>query len=98
MPDGYHPDPHYIEYVRPGGTGAGSDDHKVPYTYDSLRQLLEQAGFRVKLLEWFDENGRFHFEKWDAAMGFIERSTRFDERNTENPTAYTSLIVDAFKP
>lgn len=98
VPDGYHPDPDYIEYVRPGGTGAGSDDHRVLYTHETLRRLLEQAGFRVKFLEWFDENGRFHFEEWDTTTGFIERSTRFDDRNSENPTAYTSLIIDAFKP
>jgi predicted SAM-dependent methyltransferase len=50
------------------------------------------------LLEYFDEQGEFHHEEWNAEEGFIKRSTRFDPRNTTNPTAYTSLIVDARKP
>jgi predicted SAM-dependent methyltransferase len=98
VPDGLHPDKSYIEYVRPGGTGAGSDDHKVLYTYKTLSALLEEAGFEARLLEWFDEEGRFHVQDWDSADGFICRSTRFDERNRVNPTAYTSIIADAIKP
>ena len=42
VPDGFHPEPGYIEYVRPGGTGIGADDHKVLYNYQSLRKLLEK--------------------------------------------------------
>ena len=33
VPDGWHPDKDYIDYVKPGGWGAGSDDHHVLYTY-----------------------------------------------------------------
>lgn len=98
VPDGLHPDPAYIEYVRPGGTGAGSDDHKVLYTHASLAHLLKRAGFRVEKLEWFDEEGKFHYREWSPEDGYIARSTRFDERNALNPTAYTSLILDAHKP
>jgi len=97
VPDGLHTDKDYIDYVKPGGYGAGSDDHKVLYTYRSLTKLLEDAGFRVTLLEWFDEDGQFQFRDWDPAMGHISRSTRFDDRNKSNPTAYTSLIADAVK-
>jgi predicted SAM-dependent methyltransferase len=98
VPDGLHPDPAYIEYVRPGGSGAGSDDHKVLYTHRSLSALLQQAGFQVRLLEWFDERGQFHLSDWDPAAGPVSRSSRFDERNVRNPTAYTSLIADAVRP
>jgi predicted SAM-dependent methyltransferase len=97
VPDGLHPDKKYIEEVRPGGHGEGSDDHKVLYTYRSLRTLLESAGFRVNLLEWFDVNGEFQYREWDPSLGFVARSTRFDERNATNPTAYTSIIADAVK-
>lgn len=97
VPDGLHPDPAYIEYVRPGGTGVGSDDHKVFYCFATLSELLESAGFEVRLLEWFDENGVFHFSDWSPVDGMIVRSTRYDERNRANPTAYTSLIVDGIK-
>ncbi len=97
VPDGLHPAKEYVESVKPGGHGAGSDDHKVLYTNESLVRLLEGAGFRTALLEWFDESGRFHFQEWDPAMGHVLRSTRFDDRNRTNPTAYTSLIADARK-
>jgi predicted SAM-dependent methyltransferase len=98
VPDGLHPDPSYIEYVRPGGSGPGSDDHKVLYNYETLSCLLLSAGFKIRLLEWFDEHGNFHHEEWDVRDGFVVRSTRFDQRNKINKTAYTSLIIDAQKP
>lgn len=98
VPDGFHSDADYLAQVRPGGYGPGADDHKVLYDYRTLSALLEKAGFKVRLLEWFDEQGAFHHEAWNADEGMIRRSTRFDARNQENPTTYTSLIVDAIKP
>ena len=41
------------------------------------------------------ESGAFHRVDWDSRDGHVARSTRFDERNRDNPTAYTSLIIDA---
>ena len=96
VPDGLHPDPKYIDHVKPGG--AGGEDHQVLYTYRTLLELLEAAGFEVRLLEWFDEEGQFHFREWDPDDGFVCRSTRYDERNAQDPTAYTSIIADAIKP
>ena len=98
VPDGFHPDTEYISQVRPGGYGPGADDHKVLYNYRSLAAMLEKAGYKVKLLEWFDEQAVFHKENWDVSDGLIMRSTRFDQRNKVNQTAYTSLIIDATKP
>jgi predicted SAM-dependent methyltransferase len=98
VPDGLHPDRDYIDWVKPGGNGPGSDDHKVLYNYRSLKKLFEeQAGFNVKLLEYFDEQGQFHCEDWDPADGKIVRSQRFDERNAGGSLKYTSLILDAVK-
>jgi len=98
VPDGFHSDLKYIDDVKPGGKGAGSDDHKVLYNYKTLSECLSKAGFKIKLLEWFDEDGEFHFENWSESDGLITRSTRFDQRNKFNPTQYTSLIIDAIKP
>jgi predicted SAM-dependent methyltransferase len=98
VPDGFHPDPNYIEWVRVGGSGAGADDHKVLYTRDTFRRLFEQAGFDVELLEYFDSAGVFHAVEWDPAAGKIFRSRRFDERNQNGQLNYTSLILDARKP
>ena len=98
VPDGFHPDADYIAQVKPGGYGPGADDHKVLYNYQTLSVELESAGYQIKLLEWFDERGNFHYEEWNTENGMIRRSTRFDPRNRINFTAYTSLIIDAIKP
>ncbi len=98
VPDGLHPDPAYVDYVRPGGPGAGSDDHKVLYTFRSLGELFSAAGFEVHLLEYFDEAGQFHRQPWDLAEGFIQRSAEHDDRNADGRLAYTSIILDARKP
>ena len=98
VPDGYNPNPQYIRMVRPGGTGIGSDDHHVLYNFQTLSRMLNAAGFIVTLLEYHDARGQFHVTPWEATDGFIERSARFDPRNTVDHLKYTSLIVDAVKP
>jgi predicted SAM-dependent methyltransferase len=98
VPDGLHPDAAYREWVRPGGSGPGADDHRVLYTHESLSRMLTTAGFTVELLEYFDAGGQFHAVDWDPAAGMIHRSRRFDSRNAGGRLAYTSLIVDARKP
>lgn len=97
VPDGYHPDKSYIDYVKPGGFGSGSDDHKVLYNHKTLKDLFVSVGFEGRLLEYWDEYGKFHFEDWDPLDGLIHRSKRFDKRNSENKLVYTSIILDAIK-
>ena len=97
VPDGLHPSPEYIDRVKPGGSGAGADDHKVLYDYNSFSKVFSSAGFKVELLEYFDEHGEFHFIDWDYEVGMIERSYRFDERNSGGSLTYTSIIIDAWK-
>lgn len=98
IPDGFHPKTEYIDHVKPGGIGIGADDHKILYTYQILTSSLYKAGFRVNLLEYFDENGKFHDSPWKPEDGFIKRSKNFDARNINGELNYTSLIVDAIKP
>ncbi|MCJ7805521.1 methyltransferase domain-containing protein [Patescibacteria group bacterium] len=97
VPDGFFPNERYMDWVKPGGTGAGAKDHKVLYTYQTFSQLFKSVGFEIKLLEYFDENGRFHLNKWSSEDGPIHRSKRFDERNKGNAFIYTSIILDARK-
>lgn len=97
VPDGFHPNPSYIEHVKPGGIGPGADDHKILYTYKSMSAILEQAGYKVELVEYFDENGTFHQNSWNKEDGFIHRSLKNDRRNTDGKPNYTSLIVDGIK-
>lgn len=97
VPDGFHVDPKYIDYVKPGGSGNGADDHKILYNYKTFTTLLEECGFQVKLLEYFDENQVFHQNEWTSDHGNVRRSLHNDERNTGGKPNYTSLIIDAIK-
>jgi predicted SAM-dependent methyltransferase len=100
VPDGLHPSPEYIDWVKPGGASPGqlANDHQVLYTYRTLGPVFESAGFRVRLYEYYDEAGQFHFSDWDPADGTIRRSRRFDRRNRGGKLAFTSIILDALKP
>lgn len=98
VPDGYFPNEEYLAYVRPGGHGAGADDHKVLWTKDTLAPLLARAGFEVRLLEYWDEAGQFHARDWSPEDGPILRSKRTDPRNQDGVLRYTSLMVDGIKP
>jgi predicted SAM-dependent methyltransferase len=98
VPDGYHPDKSYIDFVKPGGKGQGADDHKQLFTYKILKESLEKVGFKTDLLEYWDENGEFHFKDWSDEAGKVMRSKRYDWRNTDNKLNYTSIIIDAIKP
>jgi predicted SAM-dependent methyltransferase len=98
VPDGYHPDPGYIDQVKPGGSGSGADDHQMLYTYQTFCDLFVNAGFGVRLYEYFDRDGGFQYSDWNPSEGMIRRSKRFDDRNAAGPLVYTSIILDAIKP
>jgi len=97
VPDGFHPDQDYIDYVKPGGHGYGADDHKILYTYKSFSALFSDCGFNVEALEYFDEHGQFHSKNWAIEDGYIYRSIRYDDRNKDGEPNYTSLILDVTK-
>jgi predicted SAM-dependent methyltransferase len=94
VPDGFHTDSKYIEEVKIGGTGYGSNDHKQLFTYQSLGKLFEQAGFQSFPVEYWDENGVFHAGYQDDDKGLIRRSMLHDARNKDGKPNYTSLIMD----
>jgi predicted SAM-dependent methyltransferase len=97
VPDGLHPNPQYRESVRPGGSGPGADDHRLLYDYHTFSAIFATCGFRVELLEYFDETGVFIYRPWDASDGMIHRSSRHDERNADGTLCYTSIVLDALK-
>jgi len=98
VPDGFHPDPAYIDSVKPGGSGRGSLDHKVLYTHESLAMIFSSAGYETRLLEYFDRDGKFHKTEWNTEDGMISRSLLNDKRNVDGKPVYTSIILDAIKP
>lgn len=101
VPDSLLPDEEYQRGVQVGGPGPADHpaaSHKVVYDYRTLPPVFARAGFAVRLLEWWDEDGVFHVEPWDEREGFIYRSARFDHRNADGEFGFTSLIIDAVKP
>ncbi len=101
VPDGLFPNENYQRIVQAGGPGPvdhPAASHKVVYSYRTLAPVFKHAGFRVRLLEWWDNDGRFHAEPWDEREGFVYRSLRFDHRNREGNLGFTSLLLDAVKP
>ena len=101
VPDGLFPNEEYQRVVQVGGPGPADHpaaSHKVLYDYRTLPPVFLAAGFRVQMLEWWDERGVFHAEEWDEREGFVYRSARFDHRNRDGALGFTSLIIDAIKP
>lgn len=99
VPDGYFQDDAYQAIVQVGGPGPTDHpaaSHKIVYTHETLQQLFKEAGFQVRLLEYFDQDGIFHQADWDGADGVIFRSKRYDPRNAEQ-MRFPSLILDAYK-
>jgi len=97
VPDGFFPSQEYLDWVKPGGIGPGADDHKQLYNHITLTQQLEEAGFEVTLLEYWDQQGQFHKNPWDNTLGYISRSAENDHRNKNGELKMTTLIVDAKK-
>jgi len=98
VPDGFHTDSAYIENVKPGGTGEGSEDHKHLFNYQIMSNLLVEKNFKVNLIEYWDESGKFHsIYQNDDGLGYIQRCLINDWRNKNGKPNYTSLIIDAIK-
>lgn len=95
VPDGYRRDPAYVAEASPP-----KDGHQVLFNVDSLTRLLEDVGFSVTPLEYFDQTEQFQARPWDESEGLIARSVRFDRQQDfrRGDLYYTSLIVDARKP
>ncbi len=100
VPDKNFPDAEYQKMVQVGGPGPQDHpaaDHKIVYDYLLFCDVFQSAGFLVDLLEYCDEQGRFHFNYWDPADGVIYRSLRSDHRNQNGKLGFVSLILDAKK-
>lgn len=95
VPDGFHPNDEYINYVKPGGNGPG--EHKILFNYKSLSKIFTDVGFKQKFIEYWDEEGNFHSIYADDEKGVIFRSFKNDFRNLDGKPNYTSLIIDYFK-
>jgi predicted SAM-dependent methyltransferase len=95
VPDGNRKDAVYHADVAPP-----ADGHKMLFDLKSLSALLEEIGFVVKALEYFDEKDEFRAIEWKSEEGHIRRSVRYDRQENfrRGNLFFTSLIVDALKP
>jgi predicted SAM-dependent methyltransferase len=102
VPDGYHPDPGYLAQVGIAGKGPDAEDHKQLLNADSLRRLLEDAGFTARQLEGYRADGHLLLSEFDGRDGFIQRS-RGNPENMRGVAGWdfvdanTSLIMDGVK-
>jgi predicted SAM-dependent methyltransferase len=101
VPDANFPNPEYQNLVKIGGPGPidhPAASHKIVYDYRLFADVFASAGFEVDLLEYCDEQGRFHYNQWSFSEGPIYRSLLLDRRNREGKIGFVSLILDARKP
>ena len=101
VPDANFRDDAYQCTVQVGGPGPADHpaaDHKIVYDYRLFTDVFTSAGFAVDLLEYCDDQGRFHYRQWETATGPIYRSLLLDHRNRNGAIGFVSLILDARKP
>ncbi|GAB7081075.1 class I SAM-dependent methyltransferase [Megalodesulfovibrio paquesii] len=72
VPDAYHPSRYYYNQVKPGGKET-PDEHKLFFDYELVTELAATSGFRIDLIEYFDENGQFHKKPFSEEAGMILR-------------------------
>lgn len=100
VPDGFFQNEIYQNIVKVGGPGPVDHpaySHKVVYDYKKLCDVFESAGFEVHLIEYFDEEGVFHYRESNDEDGVIFRSKKHDPRNQGESMVFPSLIIDAIK-
>lgn len=100
VPDEFFPDKEYQKLIQVGGPGPKDHicaSHKIVYNYKTITKMFESAGFTVRLLEYFDEQGQFHINEWTGEKGVIFRSKKYDPRNQGDKIVFASLIIDAIK-
>lgn len=96
VPDEYNPDKNYYEYARPGGSGDGADDHKIFWNYTKMSKLFTEHGFKVELIEYYDEQGNFKGVDFEYEPRGVIRRSKIKKYQSEIAN-YSSLIIDAVK-
>ena len=100
VPDANFQNEGYQRIVQAGGPGPldhPAADHKIVYEYRRFSDIFARAGFETDLLEYCDEQGRFHYRQWSPKDGPVYRSLLSDPRNRDGELSFVSLILDARK-
>jgi hypothetical protein len=94
VPDGFHTNPEYINFVKPNGNGPGCEDHKLLWNIDLMNSIASEFNFRITKLEYFDKAGKFTTTDFNDTNGHIYRSYKKLLNTKDIPSSYSSLIVD----
>jgi predicted SAM-dependent methyltransferase len=100
VPDANFKNEFYQNIAKIGGPGQKdhpASTHKILYDYKALKNVFENVGFEIEILEYCDENGIFHYKYWNPDDGKINRSLKYDVRNAKD-LQMVSIIIDAKKP
>jgi predicted SAM-dependent methyltransferase len=94
VPDGNHPDPLYINEIYATSKRAG-EKQRILFDYQSLSECLRYVGFRIVLLEYWDERRVLHTAEWTFENGPVNRTAKLGK----SPGGFlnTSLVIDAVK-
>lgn len=92
VPDKNHPNPDYIDHVKPNGTGAGSDDHKSFWNFDEFNTMCISLGLQCTPMEYYDESRKLTMGDLNETDGVITRTAR--KKRTDHLSDYSSLIID----
>ena len=76
VPDAMHPSGYVRELTMPNGLEPGADDHRYFYSIFDMQEIANKAGYELSPLEYFDENGIFHYKEDNWDQGYILRSSR----------------------
>ena len=75
VPDAFHPSRYYYNLVKPGGWET-PEQHKLFFDYEMMTRVAEKSGYRIRLLEYFDEQGNFHQESYSLEDGAVQRCAK----------------------
>jgi predicted SAM-dependent methyltransferase len=93
VPDASHPSRYVRDLTKPGGLEAGANDHKEFYNIGMMELIAQQAGYRLKPVEYFDSNGFFHYIEQNWENGYISRSFKnYRGRFTSDKNEYNMMI------
>ena len=90
VPDGNNPDPKYIDDVSPPGKLGSYHGHKSLWNNKIFTDVAVKNKFEIKILEHFDEGGKYILNPFTDENGWISRTGK-------NQNVEKSLIVDLIK-
>lgn len=98
VPDGYHPSEYYRRMTKPEGEGSGAFDHKIFFTIDLLRQIIDQNKFKLVPIEYFDKEGIFHKNPYTVDDGPVLRTAEnYPLKNSEERKKFYDSIPKHLK-